>query len=176
MLEQLYINERKNPYEIGNILGCNHKTVRAYLRKHNIQLRTAQEYNYLPKRTHTSPTTEQLNSKLSIMAHIMYICEGWHTEKTDMLNFVNQDTALIDIFIKCLEQIYNYKTITVEISFNNNDKSSLDKVRIYEEIYSNRKTRRSNDPTRKNPILRVKAGGKNLAREFIDNAYKLLSI
>ncbi len=172
-LERLYHGDKLNPYQIADVFGCDHKTVRAYLKRHQIQTRSASEYTYLAKTTHADPTVEALYSRLSVAAHVAYICEGWHTEKTNNLYFCNQDTALIDVFVKCVEEVYAYRgKIAIEIAYNKSNKYEI--VDHYKTIYADRYVRESNDPTRKNPIIRVKVGGKNLARAFIDNAYTIL--
>ena len=51
-LRSLYWDKEMNPYQIAEQLGCNHKTVRSYLKKHEIPLRTASEYNFLAKRNY----------------------------------------------------------------------------------------------------------------------------
>lgn len=40
LLTELYINQELNPYEIAEKFNCEHKTVRSYLKKCAIKLRT----------------------------------------------------------------------------------------------------------------------------------------
>jgi hypothetical protein len=176
ILEDYYNIQKLNPYEIGKILNCDHKTVRAYMVKHGIKTRSASEYNYLPKKSHTSPTTNELYSPLSIADHIAYLCEGWHTSRTNRLNFTNQDSQLVKLFIECLRKIYKYSSpIGIFINYNFMKNESFPTVDRYKEIFSKEKVYLPNDSTRKNAILRVDVGGKNLAREFIANAYDILN-
>lgn len=80
---------------------------------------------------------------------------------------------IADVFVKCVEEVYAYRgKIAIEIAYNKSNKYEI--VDHYKTIYADRYVRESNDPTRKNPIIRVKVGGKNLARAFIDNAYTIL--
>lgn len=175
LLIELYIVQKMNPYQIAEELGCNHKTVRSYLVRHDIPLRSSSEYNYLPRKSHSSPSLEALQSPLSVAAHTAYLCEGWHTDKTDYLSFCNQDPALIRLFIRSLREVYRYtSTIRVVISHNGSEESTP-KVSAYRDLFKEEKVFLSNDTSRKNPIVIIKAGGKNLAREFIANAYSLLS-
>lgn len=172
-LEELYIKKELSPYQISDELKCNHKTIRAYLKKYNIPMRTAQEYNYLAKKSHTSPSIKSLQSNLSIMGHIMYLCEGWHTNSTNMLSFCNQDISIIKIFIRCLNEIYHCKTVNVSITYNKSDKLSVDKAEELSQFFDSISL--INDSSRKNPIITVRSGGKNLSREFIANAYQILN-
>lgn len=176
LLEEYYLIKKLNPYEIAKIFTCDHKTVRAYLKKYSIPMRSASEYNYLPRKRHESPNKDKLYSKISLMGHAIYICEGWHTEKTDMLNFCNQDPVLINIFIRCLREVYSYNSsITLEIDYNWNCEKSRIKAQTYADVFSHEKTKFTKTNSRKNPIIRIVCGGKNLAREFIANAYELLT-
>lgn len=166
-LRQLYIDQEKTPNEIAGIFGCDHKTIRKYLRLHQIPLRSASEYNYLCKKTHTTPTPEELHTPLSLKAHIAYLCEGWHTENTTGLNFCNTDPLLINLMVDCLQKIYRVTHLTYVINANTEYEA---KVLLL--LYPNAKT--YIEEGRKTPIIRLKAGGKVLAREFISNAYALL--
>lgn len=167
ILYNLYIEERKTPYEIARHFNCDHKTVRKYLKTHDIPLRTASEYNYVARCSHINPSPELLLSPLSIAAHIAYLCEGWHTEKTSNFNFSNTDPNLIDIEIRCLQEIYQAKTIRITIT--SPDKQSAGN---FTRFYPNAKL--YIDKSRKNPIIRLFSGGKTLARDFIKNAYAIL--
>lgn len=167
ILYKLYIEERKTPYEIATLFKCDHKTVRKYLKQHDIPLRTASEYNYAARCSHTNPSKELLLSALSIAAHTAYLCEGWHTDKTSNFNFSNTDPNLIDIEISCLQKIYTAKTIRITIT-SPDKQSAKDFTRFYPtaKFYI--------DKSRKNPIIRLFSGGKTLARDFIKNAYDIL--
>lgn len=168
LLRQLYLEEQKTPYEIGQILGCEHKTVRKYLRIYKIPLRSASEYNYLAKKSHITPSEEKLRTPVSLMAHVAYLCEGWHTEKTSSLSFCNTDPLLVDLFLECLSVTYNVTTIRLCIVAKTQEE--IDKLKIH---YPTSHSCLEND--RKTPIIRVRAGGFKLAEEFISNAYKLLT-
>lgn len=168
ILYKLYIEEQKNPYEIADILSMNHKTIRSYLKKYNIPLRTASEYNFLAKKNYINPSKESLSSPISIAAHTAYLCEGWHTKKTNYISFCNQDPNLINLIIKCLEKIYFAKSISISIlGKTHNECEIFHKMYISSNVII--------DKNRKNPIIRVKCGGKMLARDFISNAYMILS-
>jgi hypothetical protein len=131
-------------------------------------MRTASEYNYIARCSHINPSKELLHSPLSIAAHIAYLCEGWHTEKTSNFHFSNTDPNLIDLEIKCLRKIYQARTIRVTIT-SPDEQSAQDFLNLYPEakFYI--------DKSRKNPLIRVFSGGKTLARDFIKNAYEILS-
>lgn len=177
-LDNLYTNLKMNPYEIAAKYNCNHKTIRAWLTKFEIKRREASEYNYLPRMTFAEPTNQQLFTPLSIAAHTMYICEGWHTEKTNCLMFVNQDTALIKTFTKCILETYRYASpIRYNIKYNKSCQPSCNKALDYESILqaTDVKIFHCNDISRKNPIICTQIGGKNMARCFISNCYKILS-
>lgn len=167
VLFRMYIKEEKNPYEIGKELGCNHKTIRSYLRQHNIPLRTPSEYNFLSHKNYEAPTKTKLLSKKSVAAHIAYICEGWHTEKSTEVNFSNQDPALIDLVKWCIEDVYKAKTRIVIAAENK------DQCNDFFAIYPDAKFAR--DKSRKNPIIRLRSGGKMLVRDLVQNAYQILS-
>ena len=168
VLEELYLTQQLNPYQIGKLLSCNHKTVRAYLRKHSIPLRSASEYLYLACVSHVKPTSEALASARSYAAHVAYLCEGWHTDKTDYISFSNQDAQLIDLVVWLLVEVYQVKRYRLVIACSDREKCDS-----YFGLYPN--ARFQMDPSRKNPIVRVLAGGKTLARELIQNAYSLLT-
>jgi hypothetical protein len=168
-LRQYYLVELKNPAEIGALLGCDHKTVRKYLRLYKVPLRSASEYNYLGKKTHVSPTLSELQSPLSFMGHTAYLCEGWHTEKTTNLDFCNTDPILVDVFIRCLNEVYTVNKIRTQI-ISKTEKDAY----ILQSLYPNSKV--ILDPDRKTPMVRVYSGGKILALEFISNAYNLISL
>ncbi len=167
-LEDLYLVDHKNPYEIGSLLNCNHKTIRKYLRLYNIPLRNASEYNYICRKSHIDPDRSLLFTPLSISAHIAYLCEGWHTNKSSHFYFCNTDPNLIDIIIKLLNDIYEVKTMRIQILSNNIDDASL-LLQLYPQakLYI--------DQQRKTPIVRVLSGGKNLVRDVVKNAYIILS-
>lgn len=169
LLEKKYLTELKNPYEIAKELSCDHKTIRSYLRHYDIQLRTPSEYNYLSHKTHISPSQSDIYSNESIAAHIAYLCEGWHTEKTSMISFSNQDTQLIDLVSKILITLYRVNKININI--HTKDKINS-RYLEYKNLYPEATT--VLDKTRKNPIIVVRCGGKILAREFIENCYTIL--
>ena len=167
VLSEMYLTQKLNPYEISNILDCDHKTVRRYLKLHKIQLRTASEYNYLPRVSHTNPTKIEYMQPKSIAAHIAYLCEGWHTNKTNGLYFCNTDPNLNDLMLWCLKEIYNAKTIRLRIMAK-----SLESAKHLLTFYPN--TPVSVELDRKTPILRIVSGGKTFARDFIKNAYDII--
>lgn len=167
-LEILYVNQQKTPVEIGEYFQCDHKTVRKYLRLHRIPLRPASEYNYLARKTHESPTDAQLKTLVSIKGHIAYLCEGWHTEKTTCLNFCNTDPLLINVFVSCLQQIYKVGKYRSTICASSSEEAEpLFSLHPHSKLVLDKK--------RITPIVRINAGGVVLAREFIANAYYLLS-
>lgn len=178
LLRSQYLDQKLNPYQIAEIHGCNHKTIRGYLRKYGIELRKASEYNSIPKLTHTPISEFDLMTPLSIATHTMYLCEGWHTEKTNSLSFCNQDTALIDCFVKCILEQYRYTSpVRLILCYDKRCAASTHTASLYREIYENTRVTiyESHDRSRKNPIIRVCVGGRNFAREFIQNAYTIIS-
>ncbi|HNW88034.1 MAG TPA: helix-turn-helix domain-containing protein [Bacteroidales bacterium] len=168
VLYELYTLQKLTPSKIARKFKCNHKTIRSWLKKYNIAMRSPAEYNYLARPTHISPTDLLLFSDISIAGHIAYLCEGWHTNKTTQLYFCNTDPILINLFCKMLFTIYSinhirYIIISPTLELSTKFKTLYPSAKIYIE------------PLRKNPIIRIYAGGKTLAKEFINNAYKISS-
>ena len=163
-LLSLYLDQEMNPYQIGELLHCDHKTVRRYLKLLEIPLRTASQYNFLARKNYISPSRELLYSAKSFAAHTAYLCEGWHTKKTNQVHFSNTDPQLIQLCVWMLEAVYQVRKIRYNL-FTSKDTTLLNEfpeARVYFET------------SRKTPIIRVLSGGKTLARELIDNAYLLL--
>lgn len=167
LLRKLYIIEQRTPYQIGEYLDCDHKTVRRYLRMYSIPLRSSSQYNYLCRKTHESPSKNQLKSPVAIAAHTAYLCEGWHTENTSRLHFCNTDPMLIDLFIKSLKEIYKVRTLRLYIQCESQDTSKVLSAKYPEAVVQVTKAR-------KTPIVIVRAGGKVLAEEFLRNAYSIV--
>lgn len=167
-LEKMYLEQKLTPYKIGEQLKCDHKTVRKYLKEFEIPLRSASEYNYLPRSTHITPSLEQLQSAVSLIGHALYLAEGWHTDKTTWLYFCNTDPMLIDAFLRCCRETYNVNRITMSIQ-GPTEESASKLLTCYPDakLYL--------DQDRKKALVRVKVGGKKLAKEFISNARMLLS-
>lgn len=168
ILVELYENQKLNPYEIGNILNANHKTIRRYIKLYGIQMRTANEYNYLPKASHFKPLKETLFSPLSIGAHTAYLCEGWHTEKSASFYFCNTDPALIDMQIRFLKEVYRVKAMRLVIYAK-----SIEQAKHLKLLYPEAKFYL--DESRKTPIVRLYSGGKTLVRDIVQNAYIILN-
>jgi len=167
-LEKLYLEDKLNPYEIGMLLKCDHKTVRKYLKFHNISMRSASEYNYLPRVSHQNPDQSLLKTNLSIAGHIAYLCEGYRTEKANIFQFCNQDPNLIDLITSMLTEVYSAKSIRLVVLA----KSKSD-AKGFLDIYPNAKFQK--DVNRKNAIVRVYSGGKTLVRDVVKNAYDILN-
>jgi hypothetical protein len=167
VLEDLYLTQELNPYQIGQLLACNHKTIRSYLRKYHIPMRSASEYNFLARKNYISPTDDLLLTPLSIAAHTAYLCEGWHTDKTNHVYFCNQDPTLIDLIKQLLVQVYKVKTYRIEIAASNKDTATS-----FLDLYP--QARFQLDHSRKNPIIKLISGGKMLSRDLVKNAYKLI--
>jgi hypothetical protein len=163
-LTDLYLEQKLNPYEIAILFQCDHKTVRRYLKLYEIQLRSASEYNFLAHKNYIQPSVELLNSSKSIAAHIAYLCEGWHTEKTDHVYFCNTDSQLIQLIVWLLTKVYQVRNIRYELVTA--DDTSLLQVFPKAKVVI--------DKNRKTPIIRIKSGGKMLARDLIQNAYSFL--
>lgn len=166
-LFDLYVTQQKTPYEIGAILGCEHKTVRKYLKEFGVPLRSPSEYNFLAKKSHTSPTQERVFEAKSMAAHVSYLCEGWHTSKTDSFYFCNQDANLIDLNIWMLTEVYQVKRYRLSVAAAS-EEAALEDLSLYSDASFNL------DSSRKNPIFRLRSGGRVLAREVIENAYLIL--
>lgn len=167
LLRSLYWDKELNPYQIAEQLSCNHKTVRSYLKKYEIPLRSASEYNFLARRNYIRPKAEAVMFPKSIAAHVAYLCEGWHTEKSNCVYFCNQDTQLINLIIWLLEEVYQANTVRVIICY-----SEGADISAYQNIYP--EARLQVDNSRKNPIVRVRAGGKMLVRDLVQNCYSVL--
>jgi hypothetical protein len=144
------------------------------MKKLGISVKSKEEYNYQCKTEYTSPTKEMLFEPISIAAHMVYLCEGWHTNNTTYLDFVNQDTQLIDIFLYCVKNTYLYSSMPrIAVVYDFKCEESSVKALEYVKIYENEpiKLLKFNDKQRENPILRIRAGGKRMSKEFIDNSY-----
>lgn len=164
-LMDLYLTKQLNPYEIAKELECDHKTVRRYLRLHQIKLRTASEYNFLAHKNYSKPTEALLNSSKSIAAHIAYLCEGWHTVKTSEISFCNTDSQLIQLVVWLLEKVYCVRNIRYFL-YTAEDTSLLDIFPTARIVI---------EPDRKTPMIRIRSGGKMLARDLVQNAYMFLN-
>lgn len=168
-------NENLDIYTSSQMYNIDHKIVRSFLHAHNLKCKI--KTNTSRKRSFIEPTDDLLFSSLSIIAHNLYLCEGWHTNKTNKLYFCNQDIHVIKIFCQCLITTYQYKTkIAIFLVYNFNDINSKKIVNHMLEHFSNSNIynlSHVNDTSRKNPIIRVQAGGKNLSYLFIENAYKI---
>jgi hypothetical protein len=169
-LKKMYLDEHKSPYEISCIFNCNHKTVRRYLKLYGIPLRSASDYNYFARVSHSIPSKEEYMTPKSAAAHAAYLCEGWHTDKTDHLEFCNTDPKLCELIIWCLNTVYHVKTIRLVIVASSKESA------LSSELYSVFPTSKIyTEDARKKPILRIHSGGKRLAKEFIKNAYDIIT-
>jgi hypothetical protein len=177
LLYQLANELNYDVYQIAEHLKIDYKLVRSYFRKYNLTLNELKHSGI--NQTYVIPDKSTLLSSLSIAAHINYLCEGWHTEKTNRLAFYNQDENLVKFFSKCIHKIYQYDMpVVINIMYNKNCVKSKEKTSYYENIFkdtSKYKIGFSNDPTRLNPIILARCGNKSMARLFIDNAYKILN-
>lgn len=180
LFTELYINQQLNPYEIAKQFKCNHKTVRSYLKKNGIQLRNCSEYNSLARKTYTEPTLELLDTPLSLILHSIYKCEGTNLINTLTLCFCNQDVNLIKQFCFGMQKIYKYEsTILFSIEYNFHCTNSELIVGHYKNLLSNFPNSAisyCNRIERKNPIIRVRAGGKRLGELFLKNMNNILGI
>ncbi len=167
-LEDMYLVQKKTPSTIAAHFGCDHKTIRKYLRTYDIPLRTAKEWNYLPRTTHVSPTLEALQTPISLIGHALYLAEGWHTERTDKLYFCNTDPMLVHAFIRCVKEVYQCSRVRLTMQ----SPTQLLAQALLKEFPD---TAVYLDPQRKKPLMRVNVGGKVLSKEFIENARMLLS-
>jgi hypothetical protein len=167
-----------NIYSVADFFHCDHKIIRSYLNKYEIEMKPYQ-YSKQFHKSFVEPSLTNLLSKNSVLAHTIYLSEGWHTDKTNELVLTNQNVNLIKIFSECLFQTYRYdKSISIVCYFNYND-VSVEELNQYKILFSDMKKYsfyQVNELTRKNIIFKAKAGGKNLANLFIDNAYKILTI
>ena len=175
-LENLYLIEQKNPYEIAEILKCNHKTIRKNLKEFHIPLRTISEYNALANKTYTEPDDSLLFSKSSLILHSIYKCEGVTSEKSLSLRFQNQDPNLILGFYKGMIEIYKYESeMTISFLYNFDCENSVKVVELYNIIFTDYKVRHAHTPTNKNPIITLSAGGRYLYRLFMENCNKIFN-
>lgn len=170
------VDNNDTVYTISDKLNIDHKIIRSFLKLNNLPLHSIK--NTSNKKSFIEPNNDLLFSPLSILAHTIYLCEGWHTSKTNLLSFVNQDVQLIKTFCECLKTTYQYKTIiSISLVYNHSDDKSIQKTQELLTHFQNKENYviyLVNDSTRKNPIIRINAGGKNLAYLFIENAYKIL--
>lgn len=175
-LNELYHTQQMSAFDIAKKYHCDHKTIRSWMKKLNVPIKTASEYNYQCRNSHTAPSEDKLLEPVSIAAHMIYLCEGWHTNSTTVLQFCNQDTQLVDLFIACINHTYEYHgKLRISVCYNHNCNLSKKKATEYLKLYDTTSytITEQNDTTRKNPIIRVAAGGKKMSREFIDNCYWL---
>jgi len=168
LLKKYYLQQKLTPYKIAELIGVNHKTVRSYLKKYQIPMRTASEYNFLARKSHTNPSKKKLQSKLSIAGHSAFLCEGWHTEKTNAFYFCNTDPALVLLVLNMLKRIYQVKRVAVQIMA----KEKTETKKLFD-IFPEASFVVEKD--RKTPIVRLRCGGKNLAREVIENSYRIIT-
>ena len=173
-LENCYHKQHLSAYQIAEKINCNHKTVRAYLKKHNINLRNISEYNSFAHKTYTEPTDDLLYSPLSVAIHNMYQCEGTTYDGVKSLSFCNKDENLINIFIKGLTKIYKYES---EIIINVYYKPECLKTEILINHHKNLFTGKYKisfiKEDRITPIIKVNAGGKRLCELFLENMKKI---
>ena len=178
VLEKYYVQQSLTPYEIAKLFSCNHKTIRTYLKKFNIPLRTQSEYNSLSHKTYTEPSQELLFSPLSLVLHSIYICEGGTSSGVKSLCFCNQDVQLITTFCKGIQKIYYYKSpLNISLQYNFECNNSLQIINHYESILStlkNYKIVKKHRTERKNPIIYVNVGGNRLMELFLKNIEKVL--
>jgi len=163
-----YCTNQKTVYQVAKELGCDHKTVRSYMRRYGIDTRPASEYNYLCRRSHETPTREELYSPKSVAAHVAYLCEGWHTDRTTCVCFCNTDTALIDLVVWLLRDVYKLKRAPRLVLYSPDKEAAT----LLCSTYPN--ARLYIEPARKTPLVRVHAGGRRLGRELVENAYEIL--
>lgn len=168
VLINLYHTKKLNPYEIGKILECDHKTVRRYLKLHNIKTRSASEYNFLPRISHKNPKKRDYTTKKSVAAHIAYLCEGWHTNKSTSFYFCNTDPNLCDLILWCLKNVYKVDNIRIRV-LAKSEEHAKHLLRLYPD------SKFTLDKERKTPITRIHAGGRALVRDFVQNAYEILA-
>lgn len=178
-LENLHLNENKSIYEIANILNSEHKIIRSYFNYYNIPYQFYKTDNDNFYKSYITPKEKSLLSKTSILAHSLYLCEGWHTQHTNYLSFVNTEIELVKIFVNCIHNIYQYnKPILLEIVYNFKCQESQIQCEKIINIFNDSQKYKfilHNDKDRKRTIIRTRCGGKNFARLFIDNAYYILS-
>lgn len=178
ILEHLHLHENKSIYEIADILHTEHKIIRAYFNQYDIAYQFYSTEKIFSK-SYPEPQKEILLSKLSIIAHSLYLCEGYHTKKTNRLFFVNTDPELIKIFTNCIHSIYQYnKPVSLQIAYNFECKESEKQCQNIISIFNDAKKYSLsfyNDKDRKKTIIKLGCGGKNFARLFIDNAYYILN-
>lgn len=176
VLEDLYLVQQKNPYEIADIFKCNHKTIRKNLKVFNIPLRTRSEYNALAHKTYTEPSDALLFTKESLILHSIYKCEGCNSKSVSALCFQNQDPNLIVIFCEGIKNIYKYETdILISFIYNFNCEKSNSIVNKYSTLLSNYNTTSIHALNNKNPIIRVRAGGSYLFNLFMENTEKIFN-
>lgn len=176
ILENLYLTEKKNPYEIAIILSCNHKTIRKNLKDFNIPLRNISEYTALARKTYTEPDNNLLFSKNSLILHSIYRCEGDTSISASGLSFINQDPNLIKAFYEGIVKIYKYESeIKLSFLYNFECEESKKTVEFYELLFQGINMRHANTSSNKNPIIRVQVGGRYFHRLFLDNTNKIFN-
>lgn len=178
--KEILLNLIKNNYdiyELSDYFKIDHKKIRSLLILYEIKLPNNKYTHHL--HSYIEPNNDELFSKSSIVSHSLYLCEGWHTEKTNHLSFANQNIELVKIFCNCIFNIYKYnKPILITIFYNFNDLESVQKAELYLKEFNDStkyNVKICQDQNRKNPIIRTRIGGKNFARLFIENGYKILN-
>lgn len=176
-LEDLYLIKFKNPYEIAEILKCNHKTIRKNLKEFDIPLRTRSEYNALSSKSYTNPSDSSLFSRSSLILHSIYKCEGCTAQSSKYLRFQNQDPTLIILFCEGIKNIYKYQTkINVKFLYNFECENSNNIVSHYSNILKNYNIIKVNIKDNKNPIIRVSVGGRYLFNLFMENTKRIIDM
>ena len=139
-------------YQISNKSNIEHKILRSFLNSFKLSCKFKHNTNY--KKNFITPNDDNLFSPLSIIAHNLYLCEGWHTNKTNRLYFFNQDIKIIKIFCQCLTKIYNYSNIIpIFITYNKNDLQSINTVEHLKKEFNDNNVYKIyfiNDSNRKN--------------------------
>lgn len=170
-LQGLYWDEELNPYEIAERFGCDHKTIRAHLKKLGVKLRTSSEYNFLPKKNYEEPSNEELMTALSIKAHMAYLCEGSVNGKNEAFSFCNTNPKLIELQHQCLVKIYHVdeKGLRYWIQLTKGEEKDFFLKKYPKALFA------VNDKLMC-PLIQMAAGGRNLASLYISNAKNLMSL
>lgn len=126
-IEEMYQDEQMSMREIASELNVSLNAVVYFMRKHSISRRDHKAANVaaFDRKTPSFHKKENLSEeakKLKSMGAMLYWCEGYSTEKSNMIDFANSDPEMVRLFLRFLRTCYQI---------------SEDKLRVYLYCYSN---------------------------------------
>jgi predicted DNA-binding protein YlxM (UPF0122 family) len=110
LIKTLYYKDGLTMKEVAHKLGVSIDAVCYFMRCHKLKRRTLSEsnkINFLKKELSFNIKTSLSNNQkiLKTIGVILYLCEGYKTEKSHGIDFANSDVEMIVIFMKFLRDI-----------------------------------------------------------------------